>query len=130
MPMNAETALKADRLWRNASALEDDGKIVEAIRLYRVAAKLGDSSSQNNLGNLLDDSVKSARKKEAVYWYKRAVASGSPSSAWNLAMHYRNLGKPRWQMHWLRVAAKLGEPDAPKAIRVLTRQLERPRAPR
>jgi hypothetical protein len=30
---------------------------------------------------------------------------------------YRNLGKRRWQIHWLRVAARLGEPDAPVALR-------------
>jgi len=97
--------------------LEEAGRIHEAIRVYTAAARLGDEIAQNNLATLLDDRAIPRRPAEAVYWYKRAVRAGSAEAAWNLAMHYRNLGKRRWQIHWLRVAARLGEPDAPVALR-------------
>ena|SRR6476661_6217773 len=107
------------------SALELAGDIRGAVRAYRRAAKDGDSSSQNNLGNLLDDRAKPPGPKEAVYWYKRAVRAKNWAAATNLSVHYKNLGQTRWQMHWLRVAAKLGDSDASKELRKLERQLER-----
>ncbi len=91
---------------------------------------LGDTTAQSNLATLLDDKIKPPRSKEAVYWYKRAVKGGDCIGAWNLAMHYRNLGKRRWQLHWLHVAARMGEPDAAKEVRRLERQLERHTAKR
>jgi TPR repeat protein len=130
MTKKTDKARKADQLWQRASMLEDKGKIAEAVKLYRAAAKLGDASAQSNLGNLLDDTVSPKRSKEAVYWYKRAVKLGSGTAATNLAVHHKNLGQTRWQMHWLHVAAKLGDSDASKEIRKLKRQLERPSGPR
>ena len=112
------------RLWELGCAAEEKGKIAEAVRLYRRSAKLGFAEAQINLGNLLDDYTKPRRPAEAVYWYKRAIKQGYACAADNLAIHYRNLGKPRWHMHWLKVAAKMGDPDAPKAVRALQRELE------
>jgi TPR repeat protein len=110
------------------SRLEEAGDIQGAIRAYRRAARDGDVSSQSNLGSLLDDKVKPPRRDEAIYWYKRAARRGHWVAASNLAIHYRNLGQPRWQMHWLKVAASLGDPDAKVEIGKLQRQLERARA--
>ena len=107
------------------SDLEEKSDFLGAIRAYRKAAKDGDKHSQSNLGNLLDDKIHPARPTEAVYWYKRAVRQGYWAAASNLAIHYRNLGKSRWQLHWLKVAAKLGDSDAPKEIRTLERVLAR-----
>lgn len=108
----AEIESKADFLWRRASALEDRGEIDLAVKLYTDAARLGEPIAQSNLANLLDDKVSPARPKEAVYWYKRALKAGHEPAAWNLAMHYRNAGKKRWYLYWLRVAAELGDEDA------------------
>ncbi len=105
------------------SDLDEKGDFSGAIRAYRKAAKEGDKHAQSNLGILLEDKIQPARTTEALYWYKRAVRKGYWPAASNLAVHYRNLGKARWQLHWLRVAAKLGDSDAPKEIRKLERAL-------
>jgi TPR repeat protein len=107
------------------SALEDKDDFRGAIEAYRKAAKDGDTASQLNLGNLLDDKIKPARPTEAVYWYKRAIRKGYWPAASSLAGHYRNLGQTRWQLHWLKVAAKLGDSDAPKQMRQLERARRR-----
>lgn len=113
---NAETA---DRKWAQGCALEDEGKIGEAIEVYRIAVRMGSEEAMSNLGNLLDDKIVPPRPREAVYWYKRALKRGLPSAAWNLAMHYKILGKRRWYIYWLQVAAKLGDSDAVDALRKL-----------
>src|SRR5271154_3419124 len=115
----------AERKWHEGSALEDAGEIAQAIRVYRIGAKLGSDSAQNNLANLLDDYATPRRPAEAVYWYKRAARQGHDTAAENLAVHYRNLGKTRWQKHWLAVAAKMGNRDAAKELRVLERRQSR-----
>jgi len=109
--------IETERLIREASDLEDEGKIDAAVKRYTMAARLGDPIAQSNLGTLLDDVVVPRRPGAAVYWYKRAVKLGHDGAAWNMAMHYRNLGKRRWYLHWLRVAAEMGDPDAQRALR-------------
>jgi TPR repeat protein len=105
------------RLFDQASDLEDAGKIAAAVELYTASATLGNAIAQSNLGNLLDDAISPARPAEAVYWYKRAVKSGHITAAWNLAMHYRNLGQRRWHLHWLKTAAGMGDDDAAAELR-------------
>jgi TPR repeat protein len=116
MPRGIRTG-DAVEAWREGCELEERGLIPEALRAYTVAARLGSSSAQVNLGNILDDVVKPSRTSEAKAWYKRAVKRGNPSGAWNLAMHYRNNGNPRWYRYWLRVAADLGDEDAANEMR-------------
>jgi len=109
----------ADRLFIKGSDLEDEGKIYRAIKAYASAARMGHVCAMSNLGNLLDDKIKPPRPKEAVYWYKRAIRLKHSVAAWNLAMHYRNVGKRRWYIHWLQVAAKMGDPEAKAELRKL-----------
>jgi TPR repeat protein len=115
-----------DRKWREGCALEDAGKIAEAVRAYRVGAKAGDVAAQVNLANLLDDHVKPPRRAEAVHWYKRAIRWGDSSAAYNLAIHYKNLSKPRWYRHWLKVSAQMGDVDSARELR----KVERAKDPR
>jgi TPR repeat protein len=122
--MHQEGNAVARRKWEEGCALADAGETAKAMRAYRASAKLGFSPAQNNLGVLLSY-AKPPRLVESVYWYKRAVRSGECAAASNLAVHYRDINKPRWQMHWLRRAAKMGDTDAPALIRKLERQLER-----
>lgn len=122
MTRGRATIQRAEAIFFRASALEDAGRILPAIRLYREAAELGDISAQSNLGNLLDDKIRPARPAEAVYWYKRAIRAGSCTAAYNLAVHYRNAGKRRWHLHWLKVAQRLGDPDAGPEIQQLLRK--------
>lgn len=122
MTRNRATIQRAEALFAKASSLEDAGRILPALRLYREAAELGDISAQSNLGNLLDDKIRPARPAEAVYWYKRASRAGSCTAAYNLAIHYRNAGKRRWHLHWLKVAQRLGDPDVAGEIKQLLRR--------
>ncbi len=110
---------EAHALWAEACDLEEAGDITEAMRLYLMSASTGYTPAQLNLGNLLDDRAVPRRPTEAVYWYKRAVKGGEPRGAWNLAMHHRRLGSRRWYLHWLRVAAAMGEQDARAAVAAL-----------
>ncbi len=117
---DAETeASEAHSLWVEACDLEEAGDTSEAMRLYAMAASTGYTPAQVNLGNLLDDKAVPRRPAEAIYWYKRAVKGGEPRAAWNLAMHHRRLGSRRWYVHWLTVAATMGEEDARSALAAL-----------
>jgi TPR repeat protein len=101
---------------QNAVKLEADGDFGSAVDQLRRAARLQSTYAQTTLATMLDDKVNPARREEAVYWYKRAVRAGDASAAWDLAMHYANLGRRRWYLYWLHVAAKMGEPDAQREI--------------
>jgi TPR repeat protein len=107
-----EKKTKAYRLFCEASARLDRGDIRGALRLYRALAKSGDASGQHSLAYLLADKVKPPRLKEASYWYKRAVRNGYAISAWNLALDYAQRGQSRWQIHWLKVFAKMDKAGA------------------
>jgi len=117
---------EAFQIWWQGAECEENGDIKRAIRLYTKAAKLGEPLAQSNLGNLLDDKVSPNRPSEAVYLYKRAIKSGNENAAWNLAMHYRNLGTERWYKYWLRVAADMGEKEALKICRRIDRHSKTP----
>jgi TPR repeat protein len=90
-----------------ASDKADAGDWRGAIRLYRVLANSGDQWAQHGLAYVLDCQAEPPRRKEAIYWYKRAIRKGNAASAWNLALCYAELGKLRWQMHWLKVVARM-----------------------
>jgi TPR repeat protein len=109
------------RLLWEAEALETAGDIAGAIEKLRIAAKRGDAAAQMNLGNLLDDKANPRRPDQAVYWYKRALQGGKKEAAHNLAMHYKNVGKRRWHLHWLRVAARLEVEGAEEELCEITR---------
>lgn len=92
---------------------DERGEFEEAARFFRLAAAKGDTGSMTNLGNLLlDGKVKEIRPSEGMYWYKRAVAAGSNTGAWNLCMEYRMQRNKRWFIYWLKRAAEMGDSDA------------------
>jgi TPR repeat protein len=101
-----------DELCRTAFFFEETGDTEGAIECYLVAARLGEPIAQSNLALILETKVNPPRRREAIYWNMRAVRSGFPMAAWNLAINYRNRGKDRWYLHWMGVAAKLGYEDA------------------
>lgn len=109
----------AKALFLTASSMEDEGNIRRAKNFYSRAARLGHAYSQNNLANLLDRQMKPAQEKKAVYWYKKAVKQGLELAAWNLAMHYKNIGNARWHRYWLRVAARMGDEDSRNELKRL-----------
>src|SRR5271156_656551 len=75
----------AESLWERGDHAWDRGHFDEAERMLRLAAARGNLTAMNSLGTLLG---RLHQPQEAVYWYKRCVAAGDASAAWNLAMHY------------------------------------------
>jgi TPR repeat protein len=58
------------------------------------------------------DGLQPSKAREAVYWYKRSVKGGYFIAARNLAVHYKNLKVQRWYLHWLTVAANMGDAES------------------
>jgi len=102
------------RIFSEASAKSEGGDMRGALGLYRKLAKAGDATFQHSLAYTLEAECKPPRKGEAAIWYKRAVRNGYAPSAWNLALGYAETGQPRWQMHWLKVYARLDRKSAPR----------------
>lgn len=74
------------------------------------SAKLGNAEAQVSLANMLDDGPGVLTDPvKAVYWYKKAVRSGCAYGASGLGIHYRNIGKRRWAIFWLKRAVLMGD---------------------
>ncbi|MDP1629998.1 MAG: hypothetical protein Q8L66_01090 [Caulobacter sp.] len=116
----SDLQIQACQLFDEALKAEDQGELVEAEALYRVAAELGYDLAMNSLAVLIEDRMTPPRPAEAVYWLKRAVAAGSSNAAWNLAMRHRLEGRRRWYVHWLRIAETLGDTEAAEILAVAT----------
>jgi TPR repeat protein len=97
-------------------AAEKSGDIGAAVKCFEKAAANGSIYAIGELGRIFDFVVKPPRNDRAVYWYRAGVRRGYSSCAWDLAMHYSSLGNKRWYLHWLRVADRMGEPDAPEEL--------------
>lgn len=111
----AKSAMRAEL--ENGCNLEEQGKFELAFSFYLKAAKHGSVEAKVNLANFYDEG-KGCQKnsKKAIYWYRRAVASGSSEAAYNLAVHYRQHCKQRWARYWLERAAAMGDEDARSEI--------------
>jgi TPR repeat protein len=111
-----EREAEGERLCRLADALADEEQTEAAIELYRLSAKLGNSSAAICLSNLLGDVAMPGPSPEAIYWIRR-VAKDNPSQAWwNLAMYHRQRGRRRLYLYWLGKAAEAGDEDAIVAV--------------
>lgn len=113
-----ENELKAFKFVEDGLRHQKLGEIENAIESFQKAANSKTkyaNFAQSKLGNIFDD-ANPASSTEAVYWYKRAVRSGDFNSAWDLAMHYKDKMNKRWYLHWLKVADRMGEPDAKNEI--------------
>lgn len=96
--------------------LEEQGRFEEAIRMYRRAAKKGLRSVYLNIADIYDE-MDPPQPREAVRWYKRAVACKDANAAWNLAVHYRLRENKPWYLYWLRRAVAMGNHDAKSLFR-------------
>jgi hypothetical protein len=100
----------AESVYERAIYAYEAGRLDEAEKLFRSAMALGEICAIDALATMLDDIP--ARRREAVTLYKRAVALGYATSAWNLAMHYIPLQQQRRYRHWMLKAAEMGCEDA------------------
>jgi TPR repeat protein len=112
-PAKLKTISDADRLFLEAERYEEAGDFRSAFKTLLVAARLGDSGCQNNLGNFYA-SGKGVRKslEKAAYWYKRAYNKGDRSAANNLAIDKRNQGDVRSAVIWFKKAIEMKDGDA------------------
>ncbi len=104
---------KAEELFRDAELKEERGDFKGAFKSLLTAARLGDVSSQINLGNFYARG-KGVRKdlKEAARWYKKAYRSGRSAGAVNLSVDLQRQGNMRGAIAWLKRAVAMNDGDA------------------
>lgn len=67
-----------------------------------------------------------SRPAEAVVWYRRAANAGHFGAAYNLGLHYRDLGNAGEAALWFEQAAQEGDTEAAYALGVLALQHDEP----
>jgi TPR repeat protein len=84
-----------------------------AAELTRRAALRGLPSAQLALSTLLEYGRGLERDPaQALVWLKKAARAGNGSAANNIAIMYRENGKPRLAVQWFRMAVESGDDDA------------------
>lgn len=116
MSIDSEIDAKGTRgrlLLERACDAYEAGNLVDAVRQFQKAARLGNPNAQINLGNLYDagEGVE-MNFQSAVRCYRLAAKNGLPEAAYNLAVAYRNRGNNRWAQFWFRRASEMGDADA------------------
>lgn len=104
---------EGERLFLEASRLEDRGQFRRAYDLYRHALREGERAALLNLGNLFADG-RGVRRSTAVAlrYYRRAASAGDALAAANIGVLYRDSGQRRLAVKWLRRALMAGDEDA------------------
>jgi TPR repeat protein len=97
-----------DHLFIQAYRHEDKGDCKGAFKCLLIAARLGHTGSQINLGNFYSWG-KGVRKsaKDAAYWYTRAYKNGDSTGAFNIAIDKRNEGNTRAAVIWFKKALNM-----------------------
>jgi TPR repeat protein len=104
---------KLEELFERANRKWDEGEVKSAFRLFLAAARLGDSSSQINLGNFYADGLGvKANRDLALYWYRKAYRRGQRCAASNIGTVFRNEQKLQQALKWFERAVDLGDGDA------------------
>ena len=102
----------ADRLWREACNLDDQGRLQDAILVYELAVAAGSTDAMVNLAMIYEHRTSPPKLQEAIVLDERAAAGGNPVGAWNLHRNYEMQGRETESHRWLKVAADLGDEDA------------------
>jgi TPR repeat protein len=96
----------------------------QARRHYLTAAKMGQTSAQLALGDLLVEIGDDSSVLEAVRWYEQAAAAGAPGAFFGLAeLHESGRGVPidrAKAIFFHRKAAEAGHEGALRALAHLT----------
>lgn len=80
---------------------------------YQRAAEQGNRSAQEALSVLLSsDAVGTPDYPAAIDWAKKAIAQGSATAAYNLALIYRDQRKPKTAFRTFQRAATMGDTEA------------------
>jgi TPR repeat protein/uncharacterized caspase-like protein len=115
MKNDPEGQLKLGDAYLAGEGVEQDQ--VEAVRLYRMAAELGNVQAQVNLGICYHEGVGVTKDPvEAVKWYRKAAELGNPQAQNYLGVCYEDgTGVTKDQaeaVKWYRKAAELGNAAA------------------
>jgi len=101
-PLAAQTGQRSQTpsvaaIVRQADALYSQRKYAEAYAAYQRAAKLGNASSGNWVGFMLQKGQGTTQNYgQAIAWYEWASARGNYTAEWNLGwMHEYGLGVPK-----------------------------------
>jgi TPR repeat protein len=106
MPSHSSTEESAHAAW-DARALRN------AFRLFTECAEAGAIGCMLNLGYFYDEGLGVKKDKtRAMHWYKRAYRQGDSAAASNIAILYREAGRPRLCYQWFCRSADLGDGDA------------------
>ena len=98
--------IKADKEW-------DKGNLKIAFELFLEGAKAGHEPCQDNLGVFYECGLGTPKNsKKALYWYKRAIKTGSATGMSNIANYYFKRGSTDRAKFWYRKAIKAGDGDA------------------
>ncbi|MEN2786267.1 caspase family protein [Sphingomonas qilianensis] len=110
-PDPAALAAEADKFRDGIDRQQDD---VQAVKLYREAADLGDAGAQNSLGFMYRFGLGVAKDEaRAVAWFRKAADQGNAAGQGNLGNMYRlGLGVAQddaQAVDWYRKAADQGD---------------------
>ena len=105
--------VNTDALLRLAWAAGERGDLESARRYYEQGAVLGDPQCLQALGYMYDvgEGV-TEDKAQAMNLYRKAWRLGSHAAATNIAILYREQGKPRLMFRWFERVAKAGDGSA------------------
>ncbi len=103
----------ASVLFRAAELLEERGEEQAAFRCLFVAANLGHSGSQVNLGNMYSSGAGTRKNfKLAARWYAQAFRNGRIDGAFNLGLDRKRQGQLRSAITWFKKATTHGHGGA------------------
>ncbi|HEX6590556.1 MAG TPA: tetratricopeptide repeat protein [Moraxellaceae bacterium] len=83
----------------------------EAMHWYMLAAEQDYYPAQGSLSNILSEGDQ-PDYPAAIRWAKAAIKLGDASSAYNLGIIYRDMGKPKAAFRYYQLAATMGHFDA------------------
>jgi peptidoglycan hydrolase-like protein with peptidoglycan-binding domain len=106
---HTRVAEEADRVFRQALALEEAGELARAVAAYRRADELGHATAPSNLGVLLEQH---GDRAGAEACYRRADERGDPDGAFNLALLLGEQGDHMGALEAYRRADQLGHGTA------------------
>lgn len=104
---------EAEELFARANSVWDAGDLKGALKLFRQAAAAGHISAKNSIGYFLDHGLGTRKNgSQAMLWYRKAARQGDLSACSNIAINYRNAGRPRHARLWFTKAANKGDGGA------------------
>lgn len=105
----APKKLEAEELFLRADKNWDQGRLDQALSLFKAAAEAGEAGALLNVGYFYQNGLGVRRNsRTALHWYKRAYQRGDGSAANNIGTIWRDKNQPRRALLWFKRATELG----------------------